>query len=241
MFVNRVWAGLMGRGIVEPIDDFRDTNPPTNPQLLDALARQFIAGGYDVKRLIRTITGTQVYQLSGTSNASNASDDQSFSRVYPKRLAAEVLLDAISSTTGTSPALSGLPTGTRAVQVWDSEWNLQWQSYFLSVFGRPARTSPCECERAQQPTIAQVLHLMNAPEIQRQLSERTGRARRLAESTLPPERVVEELFLAALSRRPSAKELADAVGTFKRSGDRIHAAEDVLWALMNTMEFIFNH
>lgn len=242
MLVNRVWAHFMGRGLVDPVDDFRDSNPPSNPELLDALAKDFVSGGYDVKRLIRTIMTSQAYGLSSQSNPTNAADEQNYSRAYPKRLQAEVLLDAIASATGTPADLNGLPRGTRAIQVWDSEWNTQWQSYFLNVFGRPARTHPCDCERSQEPSIVQVLHLMNAPEIQRQISERHGRARALAESDRTPKQIIEELFLAAYARLPTAKEEATALQSFERAGpDRTRATEDVLWALINTMEFVFNH
>jgi hypothetical protein len=242
MLVNRLWAHFLGRGLVDPVDDFRDSNPPSNPELLDALAKDFVAGGYDVKRLIRTLMTSQAYGLSSQSNPTNATDEQNYSRAYPKRLQAEVMLDAIASATGTPADLPGLPRGTRAVQVWDTEWNTQWQSYFLNVFGRPSRTHPCDCERSQEPSIVQVLHLMNAPEIQRQLSERRGRARVLAESDRTPKQIIEELFLAAYSRRPTAKEEASALQSFERAGpDRVRATEDVLWALINTMEFVFNH
>jgi len=239
--VNRLWAHFLGKGLVDPVDDFRDTNPPSNPELLDALAKDFVSGGYDMKRLIRAIMTSQVYQLSATSNPTNAADEQNYSRAYPKRLQAEVLLDAVASATGSATELPGLPRGTRAIQVWDSEWATQWQSYFLNVFGRPERAHPCECERSQEPSIVQVLHLMNAPEIQRQISHRQGRARALAESTRTAEQIVDELFLSAYARLPSAKEKADSLRAFTDGADRTRAAEDILWALMNTMEFVFNH
>jgi hypothetical protein len=242
MIVNRLWAHFMGRGLVEPVDDFRDTNPPTNPELLDALARHLVENRYDLKAVIRAIMNSQAYQLSGRSNQSNAGDEQNFSRAYPKRLSAEVLLDAISTATGSPPEFPGLPKGVRAVQMWDSEWSLQWQSYFLNAFGRPPRTSPCECERSQEPTIAQVLHLMNAPEIQAQLAGRDGRAHRLAATPRTDAQVIEELFLAAYARRPTPKEQEAALALFAKSGDdRSRAAEDLLWALINTTEFVFNH
>jgi hypothetical protein len=242
MLVNRLWAHFMGRGLVEPVDDFRDTNPPTNPELLDYLARRFVSGGYDVKSVMRLILNSQVYQLSGAPNSSNVGDQQNFSRAYPKRLPAEVLLDALSQATGVPAELPGVAPGTRAVQMWDSEWSLQWQSYFLNAFGRPPRTSPCECERSQDPTVAQVLHLMNAPEIQAQLAGRQGRAHRLAESAASDTQVIEELFLAAYCRLPNPRELAAARSAFAAApGDRASAAEDVLWALLNSVEFVFNH
>jgi hypothetical protein len=242
MIVNRIWAGFMGRGLVEPVDDFRETNPPSNPELLDFLAKELIRSKFDVKAVMRLIMTSQVYQLSAATNPSNAGDEQNFSRAYPKRLSAEVLLDAITQATGTPPNFAGLPRGARAVQMWDSEWSLQWQSYFLNAFGRPPRTSPCECERSQDPTIAQVLHLMNAPEIQAQLAGREGRARTLSSSKRSDDEVIEELFLAAYCRRPNPKELAAAREALRASAeDRSRAAEDLLWALLNSTEFVFNH
>lgn len=242
MLANRLWSHFLGRGLVEPVDDLRDTNPPTNPELLDALSRCLVEHRYDVKSVIRAIVNSQVYQLSAQPTPSNSGDEQNFSRAYPKRLPAEVMLDAISAATGTPPDFPGLPKGTRAVQMWDSDWSLQWSSYFLNAFGRPPRTSPCECERSQEPTIAQVLHLINAPEIQGQLAGREGRARRLAASSKSNAEVIDELFLAAYSRRPTAKEQAAATALFdKAKDDRSQAAEDLLWALINTTEFVFNH
>lgn len=241
VMVNRLWAHFMGRGLVEPVDDFRDTNPPSNPALLDTLARRLVADRFDLRQTIRLILNSQVYQTSGKSNPTNVRDLQNYSRAYPKRLQAEVLLDAIAAATGSAVEFPGLPRGVRAVQVWDSEYSLQWQSYFLNAFGRPPRTSPCECERSMEPTIAQVLHLMNAPEIQRQLSDRTGRARSLALSERTPAQIVEELFLAAYARYPTRREAASALEAFRRTPDRVQATEDILWALLNTLEFAFNH
>ena len=149
MIANRLWAHFLGRGLVEPVDDLRDTNPPSNPALLAALAKDFTSHQYDLKQLIRSIMNSRAYQLSSRPNETNAEDRVNYSRAYPKRMMAEVLMDAIASATGAPAELNGLPPGTRAVQIWDSEWSSQWQSYFLNIFGRPPRTSPCECERSQ--------------------------------------------------------------------------------------------
>ena len=240
MISNRLWAHFLGRGIVDPVDDFRNTNPPTNPELLDALSRSLVESKFDLKELIRTIMNSRVYQLSSQANATNAADRKAFSRAYPKRMSAEVMMDAIASATGVPPDLPGLPPGTRAIQIWDSEWSSQWQSYFLNVFGRPTRTSPCECERTEEPSIAQTLHLMNSPKIQQQIAHRYGRARELAQSDLSPPQIVAELFLATYSRLPSAEEEQQALAPFDGS-DRVRATEDVLWALMNSLEFVFVH
>ena len=240
MLANRLWAHFMGRGLVEPVDDFRDTNPPSNPELLRGLSQYLVDQKFDVKKLIRTIVTSRAYQLDSVPNATNRTDEQNYSRAYPRRMSAEVLMDSIASATGAPLQLPGLPRGTRAVQIWDSEWYLPWQSYFLAAFGRPARTSPCECERSQEPTIAQVLHLMNAPEIQAQLSSRTGRIRAQAAAGASRDRMIEEIFLAAYSRRPTAREKAAALKTMQAPGaDFVDSAEDILWALMNTVEFVF--
>ncbi len=162
--VNRYWKHFFSRGIVEPEDDIRDTNPPTNPELLDALASHFIGSGYDLKDLVRTICRSQAYQLDSTPNAVNEVDRQNFSRYYPKRLGAEVLLDSVNAVTGSQTRFEGLPSGTRATQLPDNFFNTS--SYFLTVFGRPDSASACECERSGEASLAQSLHLLNAREIQ---------------------------------------------------------------------------
>jgi hypothetical protein len=169
---NRLWKHFFGRGLVEPEDDLRSTNPATNEPLLDYLAGQLVAQRFDLKAVMREILESHVYQLSSVPNASNAEDEQNFSHYLPRRLPAEVLLDAISDATSVGESYPGYPPGTRAVQLWDN----RLPSYFLEIFGRPERTSPCECGRSSEPTMAQALHLMNAPEIEARLANPAGRA-----------------------------------------------------------------
>ncbi|HTE21369.1 MAG TPA: DUF1549 and DUF1553 domain-containing protein, partial [Armatimonadota bacterium] len=193
---NRLWAHYFGRGLVEPIDDMRATNPATNEPLLAELAGHLRAVKYDLKAFTRTLLTSRAYGLSSLPNASNKSDEQNFSHAMEKALPAEVLLDALCQATGTPEKYSGWPEGYRAIQVWDN----RIPSYFFRIFGRPVRASVCECERSSEPSIAQALHLMNSPEITEKIRSRTGTARRLAESALPPREVVDELYLMTLAR-----------------------------------------
>ncbi|QDU28311.1 Bacterial Ig-like domain (group 2) [Anatilimnocola aggregata] len=236
--VNRVWAQLMGRGLVEPVDDMRDTNPATNEPLLDALARDFVAQGFDLRRLIRTIATSQVYGLSSLPNADNLRDTQNYSRAYRKRLSAEVLLDAVCDVTGESESFAGMPPGTRAVQLWDH----RLPSAFLDTFGRPQRKTVCQCERLAETTLGQVLHLMNAPPVNDKLSSPVGRVAQLAASERAPAELIAELYLAAFGRLPRDDEKTKALAAFAQPGaTRRSAAEDILWALLNSSEFVLNH
>ena len=236
--VNRYWKHFFSRGIVEPEDDMRATNPASNPELLDRLARHFRDRRYDLKDLVRTICRSRVYQLSALPNAYNLTDKQNFSRCYPKRLAAEVLLDAVNAATGSTSEFSGLPAGTHAVQLPDTAVG----SYFLAVFGRPESASACECERSQEPNLAQSLHLMNSGEVQSKLSAGTGRAARLAaDKSRSDDDKVRDLYLWVYSRDPAADETAVARAHLNKTENKQQAFEDILWALINTKEFVFNH
>jgi hypothetical protein len=236
--VNRYWKHFFGRGIVDPEDDMRVTNPPSNPQLLDALAQHFIATGFDMKDLIRTICTSTTYQLSAEPNDYNAGDKQSFSRYYPKRLNAEVLLDAIDSVTLATTKFNGLPAGTRAVQLPDTSVN----SYFLQVFGRPDGASACECERSGEANLAQSLHLLNSSDVQNKLTNGNGRAGQLAaDKKLSHEQKVEQIYLQAFSRRPDSVEMNAARAYIDKVKNDKQAYEDILWAVINTKEFLFNH
>ncbi len=238
--VNRYWKHFFVRGLIEPEDDIRDTNPPTNPALLDALEKHFIASGFDLKELVRVITQSRAYQLSEQPNAYNIVDRQNYSRYYPRRLQAEVLLDAIDRLAGTQTDFANLPPGTRAVALPDNSYNAS--SQFLRVFGRPEAESVCECERVQSSSLAQSLHLLNAAELKAKLAAPTGRAERLAKEDKPAETKVRELYLAAFSREPRPQELKTAIDYLNEPGTAANANwQDLIWALINTKEFLFNH
>ena len=235
---NRLWAHYFGRGLVEPLDDLRATNPATNEPLLDELAKHLRDSKFDLKSFTRTLLNSRLYQLSGRTLPSNASDEQNFSHALPRAMPAEVLLDAISQATGSPEKFNGWPEGYRAIQIWDN----RMPSYFFRIFGRPVRASVCECERSNEPSITQALHLMNSEEIQSKIRDKKGTARRLAKSDKKPTEVIDELYLSTLSRYPNEKERALMLKVFDEAGtDRIGAVEDVLWALLNTRGFVYNH
>ncbi len=236
--VNRYWKHFFSRGLVDPEDDMRVTNPATNQELLDALAKNFVDSGFNLKGLVRTICTSQVYQLTSTPNDYNANDKQNYSRYYPKRLPAEVLLDAIDQVTESKTGFGGVPQTVRAVQLPDSGFN----SYFLTVFGRPESTSACECERSSEANLAQSLHLLNSSEVQGKLSAGTGRAALLAgDKARSREDKIREIYLRVYSREPQADETAVAIEHLSKAKDEKLAFEDILWALINTKEFLFNH
>jgi hypothetical protein len=237
--VNRYWKHFFNRGIVEPEDDMRATNPPSNPELLDGLAKQFIESGFDLKGIVRTICRSKTYQLSSLPNDYNASDKQNFSRYYPRRLSAEALYDGFHTVTMTSENFSGMPAGTRALQLVDASKG----PYFLKVFGMPQGDTACECERSQDANLAQSLHLLNSKEVQDKISKSGARAATLAAETARshPERVT-ELYQVVFARNPRPDELEVAAAYIERHKDKPQIAyEDILWALINTKEFLFNH
>lgn len=234
---NRTWAHFLGRGLVEPVDDFRLTNPPTNPELLDALAQQLVDSGYDFRQLIRTIVATRTYQRATGPNESNARDEQNYSRFPMKRMDAEVLFDAVCQTTGVPEKFVGLPGTRRAIQLWDS----QSSHYFLTLFGRPVRETACECERVVEPTVGQTLHVLNSPDIHNKLRHAGGRIGRLERDLPDNVELVEELYLTFFGRQPTADERTPLVAHLTISANRREAAEDIAWSLMNSLEFLFNH
>jgi hypothetical protein len=236
--VNRVWAQFFGRGIVDPVDDFRASNPPTNEPLLDWLAHDFVSHGYDLKQLMRTIMQSRVYQLSSLPNQYNLADTKNFSRAYRRRLPAEVLLDAVSHVTGTMDSFSGMPPGARALET----WNHKLESEFMDAFGRPNSSAECPCERDTKPSVVQALHLMNSNKLQNKLASVDGRAKKLAESKLSEKEIITELYLATWSRFPLDEELRLALAVYSaKDATRQTATEDVMWALINSAEFVFNH
>lgn len=241
--VNRLWAHYFGHGLVDPIDDLRETNPAANEPLLLALENHLREIDYDLKAFTRTLLNSRVYQGSGDVDESNAADRQNFSHAVEKTLPAEVLLDAICQATGVPEKFNGWPSGHRAIEVWDS----RMPSYFFTIFGRPVRATVCECERSDEPSISQALHLLNSPEIEQKLGHHNGRARQLADSTLTPVEIIRELYWVTLARPPSDAEIQtmqEAFGDDTAANDppsRRAATEDILWTLLNSKEFLFNH
>ena len=248
---NRMWARMLGRGLVEPVDDFRLTNPPSHPELLQHLADELRQSGYDAKQLLRQIALSETYQRSSTPTPSNQADPFNYSRYPLKSIPAEVVLDAICQVTDVPEKFDGLPAGSRAIELWDSHV----PHYFLRLFGRPQRETACECARVGEPNVSQVLHLLNSPALHEKVGHANGRVRRLSDATADDSRVVEQLYLVALNRYPTAAEQSAVVRHIQsRSqlaggevGDRDldalrrRAIEDVAWSLMNTLEFVLNH
>lgn len=235
---NRYWAHFFGRGVVEPVDDLRDTNPPSNPELLDVLAEKLIAADFDLKQLIREITTTKAYQRSTAVNATNERDEQNYSRKLLKRLEAEVLFDAVVQVTGVEEKFDGAPYGYRAVQLWDSETKHE----FLAQFGRPQRKTACSCERMTTPNVGQVLHLLNSPELSAKITDAKGHVAQWCERLENDKALIEELYLTMYARRPVEDEMQTALAHLSETrGSRRENAEDLMWALMNSLEFVFNH
>ena len=245
---NRYWAHFLGRGIVDPLDDMRVTNPPSNPELLNALSQNLIDNKFSLKALIKTICKSRTYQLSSAPNEFNKLDKQAYARYYPKRLQAEVLLDALCQVTDSPNRFNGLPTDknapNRAIMLPDEGFT----SYFLDVFGRPQRISACECERVNEANLAAVLHLLNSEEVQGKITRTGGRADLLAkaEDKRPDTEKLDELFLWAFARKPSTEDKKTALEHIEKMVAKNAAAgkktayENILWAIINTKEFVFN-
>jgi len=237
VIANRIWADLMGRGLVEPVDDLRATNPPSNPPLLVALGKYLREQNYDLKKLLRAIATSHVYTLSSRPSERNVSDTRNHSRHYRTRLRAEVLADALSDVTLAPEKFEAMPAGSRATQLWTHRID----STLLDTFGRPDPNQDPPCERMADGSVTQSLHLMNAPDLFHRVTSDGGRAAKLAASDSSPEKIVEELYLHCYGRPPDADEIALGQQVFAASGtSRRQATEDLLWALINTPEFVFN-
>lgn len=234
---NRTWGYLMGTALVEPIDDLRETNPPSNPQLLDALAADFVDQGYDLRQLMRAIMTSRAFQLSSIATEDNGADTRFHSHFLARRLPAEVLLDAIDAVCETQEQFPGVPLGTRAIELPDPNF----ASYFLDTLGRPQRIVSCECERTAEPNLAQVLQLINGELVQRKLTDEKGRVSRLVAEQPDDEAAFREIYLTALSRLPGPQELDACRQILGEAEDRRTGLEDIVWALINGREFLFNH
>ncbi len=235
--VNRIWGHLFGRGIVEPVDDFRASNPPSNGDLLEALSSDFVQSGFDQKHIIRTILNSHTYQLSSRKNEFNKNDEKYFSHVRPRLLSAEQLLDAICDVTGVAEKFPGLPSDVRATQLPSPDVNNQ----FLKVFGQPAREMACQCERSTESNLSQALQMINGPLVHSKLRNGNNRLRKLVAAKKTEEQIVEDLYMAALCRKPGAGETAAAIKHVAAQKDRLEGLEDVCWALLNAKEFLFQH
>ncbi|MBO0699677.1 MAG: DUF1553 domain-containing protein [Zavarzinella sp.] len=235
--VNRVWYHLMGKGIVDPVDDFRDSNPPSNDELLDALAKDFVAHKFDLRHVVRTILNSRTYQLSAEPNDTNKDDGKYFSHAVTKLLSAEQLLDALCDVTAVPEKFAGLPLGTRAIQLPDGEVNHP----FLKTFGQPARELACECERESDSNLAQALQLINGPTINDKLRNPNNRLGKLLAEKKNEKEILDALYLAALSRPATDAERGPALSHVAKGQDKRKTWEDVLWAILNTREFLFRH
>ena len=237
--INRLWKHFLGTGLVEPVDDLRASNPPSNPDLWALLSREFVGSGYDLQHVMRLILNSRTYQLSARTVRGNETDTRFYSHYYARRLPAEVIADAISAATGVPDRFDGFPLGLRAVQVPEPTVS----SYFLTLFGRSERVTACACERSGEVTLPQLLHLQNGEEMTQKIQHPEGRLKELiasAKTTTDWQRLVEELYLITVGRRPNAVELEQVVAQFTGTPPE-EVLPDLFWALLNTKEFAFNH
>lgn len=234
--VNRYWSYFFGRGIIDPVDDIRAGNPASNPELLDALTKDFMASGYDLRKLIRTICNSATYQRSLETGTWNEDDTINFSHALPRRLSAEQLYDAIIQATGAPRALPGVPAGFRASELPDSDVEVA----FLDMFGRAPRESPCECERTSDVSLGQTLNMVNGPTIADAIAHPQGIIAATITAGASNEQLIETIYLSALCRKPTAEETTRTVEYFATAGDPKAAAEDLMWALINSPGFLFN-
>ena len=233
--VNRYMGYLLGKGLVEPVDDLRGTNPPSNPPLMDALAKHFVDSNFDLKQLMRAIMTSRLYQLQSQPTAANAADERFYSHYQVKRLTAEPLSDAIDRVTLVQTKFKSLPLGTRAIELPDAEY----PDYFLNTFAKPRRVSVCECERAPDANLAQVLHTLNGDLLASKIADKNGRIAKLLDAKKPHDEIVNELYLATLNRLPSDAERAASQTFLAESPSPVECYQDLLWALLNSKQFLF--
>ena len=233
---NRIWAHFFGLGIVEPVDDVRVSNPPSNPELLETLGNKLVEYDYDFKALVRDICNSNTYQRRTTSNDSNADDTRNFSRAQPRRIQAEMLLDCVSQVTETKDKFKGLPLGARAVQIADGTTS----NYFLTTFGRSPRETVCACDVKTAPTLSQALHLLNGNTVEEKVKS-GGVVKRMMDAENTDEQIIETLYMRSLSRKPTTEEMQALKTLIAEGPNRQQALEDVFWALLNSREFLFNH
>jgi len=236
--VNRVWSYFFGRGIIDPVDDIRASNPPSNPALLDALTKDFLAHDFDLRYLMRTIANSRAYQTSIDTNEWNEKDTDNFAHATPRRLSAETLMDALAFATGVRPVFPEAPPDTLAEQLTDPHIG---KDGFLDLFGRPSRESPCECERRSDLSLPQALNLVNGKTISDAVADSAGRIAKAVLSGKPDRELIEELYLASLSRPPTDAELDKALKYLQAGSGRAARAQDLLWALVNSKAFLYNY
>ncbi len=234
---NRIWGHLLGRGIVEPVDDFRDSNPPSNAPLLEELARQFVEHGYSRKWLIRQIVTSRTYQRSAQTTALNENDELYFSHAVPRMLTAEQLLDSICTVTAVNEQFNGVPAGTPAAHLPEPPTD----NYFLKIFGQPQREMACECERSTESNLSQALQMINGPTVHNKLRDDNGRVNKLLTEGKSNEEIIRLLYLAAVSREPNPTEMQASLAHIANNENRRFALEDIGWAIMNSKEFLFQH
>ena len=234
---NRIWGHVVGKGIVDPVDDFRDSNPPSNPELLNYLAGELVKSGFSSRHLIRTIMNSRVYQLSSQRNKYNADDEIYFSHATTRMLTAEQLLDSICAVTGLPEDFVGMPGGTKAVDLVDPPEGHK----FLQVFGQPQRELPCECERSTDSNLSQALQLINGPTVHNKLRSDAGNVHKWVAGGKTDAEIIELLYLTALSRPPLPEDQQTAQNHIKANEDRTRALEDIAWAVINSKEFLFQH
>lgn len=233
---NIVWAHFTGRGIIEPVDDVRISNPPSNPELIEALAAKFIEYKYDFKRVVRDICTSRTYQLSTRPNASNSSDERNFSKAAIRRIRAEVLLDCISEVTETQDKFPGLPRGARAVEIADGNT----ANYFLTTFGRASRTTVCSCEVKVDPNLSQALHLLNGRTLQSKIDDGSV-VKKLLKQGQSPDQIIENLYFRCFCRKPTGEEMAKLKKFLPPDSNQEQVLNDIFWSLLNAKEFVFNH